>query len=262
MAPAVPESEPVDELEALFREINGERLARTFPPGSANYEHRLGFALGRLREGRRIAEYLRGRYPHVLGAERPGRAPAVLDVGSGNGGMLLPWAAGGAEAWGLDLSPRQELPEVARKAGLPGPVHAVTGRGESLPFPDDVFDLVLLVETLEHLDRPRAVGREIVRVLRPGGLCYVVTPARLRFLFAPDPHEGIRGLLLLPDRLQAWLFDRLDRGKSYDVVHTYWTVAGILRTLPGLEMAEITSKHWAGPLRRFDWDWIVARKPG
>ena len=98
-------------------------------------------------------------------------------------------------------------------------------------------------------------------MLRPGGICYVTTPPRLRFLFGRDPHYGLPGLLLLPDALQRRLFEGLlRRGEPYAVTHTFWSVAGVLRTLPGLELAEVTSKHWAGPLRRFDWDWIVASK--
>jgi len=242
------------ELDAVFRRVNAEHLARSFPAGSANHEHRLEFALGRLREGRRAAEYLARRYPEVLGGE-----PAVLDLGCGNGGMLLPFAAVGARAVGLDLDPRPEIGAVGRAAGLA--VETVAGRGEALPFADDSFDLVLFVETVEHLEAPRRTGREIVRVLRPGGICYITTPPRLRFLFGRDPHYGLPGLLLLPDALQRRLFEGLlRRGEPYAVTHTFWSVAGVLRSLPGLELAEVTSKHWAGPLRRFDWDWIVASK--
>ena len=99
-------------------------------------------------------------------------------------------------------------------------------------------------------------------MLRPGGLCYVTTPPRLRFLFRGDPHYGVPGLLLLPGPLQRRVFEGwVARGEAYDVEHIFWTAAGVLGTLPGLELAEITSKNWAGPLRRFDWDWIIARKP-
>jgi len=250
---------PIPDLEAVFRRINAAHLAWSFPPGSPNHARRLEFSLGRLREGLRAAAYLAERYPDALEPARLGRSPAVLDVGCGNGGMLLPFAAAGVRAVGLDLDPRPEVGAVAREAGLA--VESVAGSADDLPFPDGAFDLVLFVETVEHLEQPRRAGREIVRVLRPGGLCYVTTPPRLRFLLGRDPHYGLPGLLLLPDGLQRRLFEGLLRpGQPYEVVHTFWSVAGVLRTLPGLQLTEITSSHWAGPLRRFDWDWIVARK--
>lgn len=253
----------MDGLDELFRRVNGARLEADLPPGSPGREGRIEFSLTRLTEGRKAAAYLAGRYPEVV---RPGAR--VLDVGCGNGGMLFPFVERGCRGWGLDLGLHPEVVEVAAAAGLL--VLHLQGRGEALPFPDAACDLVVLAETLEHVPRPRALGREVARVLRPGGLVYLTTPPRLRFLFGPDPHYGVRGLLLLPDPLQRFVFERLVAGggvggrrrERYDVAHIFWTSAGILRSLPGLELAEITSKNWSGPLRRLDWDWIVARKPG
>lgn len=246
----------MSDLDRVFREAAGAHLLEA---GSAGYEGRVEFALHRLEEGRKVAAYLTERYPEAVASGSPGGS-AVLDLGCGNGGLLLPWAEAGHRCWGLDLELHPEVAAVAREAALPL-AHA-QGRGEALPFPDGTFDLVLLAETLEHVERPRSLGREVVRVLRPGGICYVTTPPRLRFLLGRDPHYDLPGLLLLPDRLQRLLFERLlYPGEEYAVVHTFWSAAGVLRCLPGLEMAEITSKHWAGPARRLDWDWIVARKP-
>lgn len=45
------------------------------------------------------------------------------------------------------------------------------------PYPDHSFDLVTGFEIIEHVrDNPRAVLREIKRVLKPGGLAYLGTP--------------------------------------------------------------------------------------
>lgn len=244
----------VSDLESVFRRVNQAHLRAALAPGSAGYEGRLTFALERLREGRKVHAYLADRYPDVL---RPGAR--VLDVGCGNGGLLLPFAEAGHRCWGLDVTLHPELAETAGAAGLP--LRQAQGRGQTLPFLDGAFDLILLAETLEHLAAPRLVGREVVRVLRPGGLCYVTTPPRLRYLLGRDPHYDVPGLLLLPDRAQRLLFERvLAPGEAYAVVHTFWTAAGVLRCLPGLRMAEITSRNWAGPARRLDWDWIVGRK--
>src|SRR5262249_31358454 len=48
-----------------------------------------------------------------------------------------------------------------------------------LPFRSETFDLVLLLEVIEHLpDIPHSL-REIARVLKPGGTAIVTTPNRL-----------------------------------------------------------------------------------
>jgi SAM-dependent methyltransferase len=50
---------------------------------------------------------------------------------------------------------------------------------ESFPFKDESFDLVTMLEVIEHLPNiPRAIG-EIARVLKPGGFAIVTTPNRL-----------------------------------------------------------------------------------
>ena len=56
----------------------------------------------------------------------------------------------------------------------------VLGVAERLPFRASAFDLVLILETLDHCQSPAATVEEILRVLKPGGtLCveqYVTTP--------------------------------------------------------------------------------------
>jgi SAM-dependent methyltransferase len=66
--------------------------------------------------------------------------------------------------------------------------HGEDVRGDllALPFPDDVFDGVLLTEVLEHCTDPRAAVDEVRRVLKPGGLLLVTSP----YIW---PEHGIEG---------------------------------------------------------------------
>jgi SAM-dependent methyltransferase len=54
----------------------------------------------------------------------------------------------------------------------------LNGAGESLPFEDEKFDLVLSHEVLEHVADDRRCLEEIVRVLKPGGRLVLFVPNR------------------------------------------------------------------------------------
>lgn len=104
----------------------------------------------------------------------------VLDVGCGNGAHSL-WAAGRpVRVVGVDynwghLQTGRALSRAQGKANLSFLFGSVE---QSLPFPDQCFDRVLLLDVIEHLYRRVEVLREIRRVLRPGGLLFVSAPNR------------------------------------------------------------------------------------
>ncbi len=84
----------------------------------------------------------------------------VLDVGCGAFHRKFPLPHG-VRYYGLDISPRT--------------TH-VRGDGHRLPFADRSVDWVLLVAVLEHVEDPRRVLAETMRVLKPGGRVYVAVP--------------------------------------------------------------------------------------
>jgi len=56
--------------------------------------------------------------------------------------------------------------------------HILNAAGEGLPFPDNIFDLVLSHEVLEHVQNDRAAVAEMVRTLKPGGRAVIFCPHR------------------------------------------------------------------------------------
>lgn len=64
---------------------------------------------------------------------------------------------------------------------VPYSLHDVTrvdvlASAEDLPFADRSFDCIVCTEVLEHCTDPRAVMREMERVLRPDGMAFLTTP--------------------------------------------------------------------------------------
>ena len=101
----------------------------------------------------------------------PRAGALLLDLACG-GGLLAPHLAGkGYRHVGLDLS--AAALQLARAHG----VEPVRGDVLHLPFPDEVADVVVAGEVLEHVDRPLELVAEACRVLRPGGTLVVDTIA-------------------------------------------------------------------------------------
>ena len=55
--------------------------------------------------------------------------------------------------------------------------------GESIPVQDGCYDLVIMENCIDHTEEPRAVLREIYRVLAPKGTLYITVNARSRLGF-------------------------------------------------------------------------------
>ena len=107
----------------------------------------------------------------------------VLEPGTGTGLVALGLARRGARTTVLDVS--EEALEIARvtfaRAGRE--TEAVPGSVFELPFADETFDVVCNTGLLEHFqpERRRAALAEMLRVLRPDGVCVTLNPnARAR----------------------------------------------------------------------------------
>jgi SAM-dependent methyltransferase len=115
----------------------------------------------------------------LLDAARPADGPPrrLLDAGCGTGGMLVHLQERG-RAVGVDLSP--EALRLSRRRG------AAVARASlsNLPFPDRAFDALVCLDVLYHrwVGDDGAAVRELLRVLRPGGLVLLRVPA-LRWLW-------------------------------------------------------------------------------
>jgi SAM-dependent methyltransferase len=118
--------------------------------------------------------WYRGRRRIVSDAlERLALPPSsrVLDAGCGSGRMLDVLSLYG-EACGLDMNP--DSVALARRRGH---VDVQEGVVEVLPWADETFDLVTLLDVLEHTASDRQALNELRRVVRRGGHLLLTVPA-------------------------------------------------------------------------------------
>ncbi|MCC6337152.1 MAG: class I SAM-dependent methyltransferase [Myxococcales bacterium] len=118
----------------------------------------------------------------------------VLDVGCSAGYVLEAARRLGLEPVGVDLS--RFAVSLCRERGFA----AEEGRLEKLPFPDASFDVVTCKHTLEHIERPLEGLAELRRVLRPGGVAFLIVPDAAYYKLAVMPK---RGRSFRPDR-RGW----------------------------------------------------------
>lgn len=116
-------------------------------------------------------------HPHAAGdvhdmvlRQIPSGAGGVLDAACGDGTVSRALAERGYAVEAVDL------PDTAPFA-VPANVHyRSVDLNRGLPFDDRSFDLIVSIETIEHLENPAAFLRELGRVAKQGATVYLTTP--------------------------------------------------------------------------------------
>jgi len=158
---------------------------------------------------------VRGRFeygpwmPAALGYDET-RGLRVLDVGCGQGIDVYRYALAGAQATGIDLTPRHVELARAHVAAMGLEAEIVAGDAESLPFDDASFDRVSSNGVLHHTPDLPAALREIRRVLVPGGEARVIVYNRNSFHYwlTQVLYEGVLRGGLLEERSMAGVLSR------------------------------------------------------
>lgn len=117
----------------------------------------------------------------------------ILDMGCGEGTRLANIGNSNNNLFGIDISPKAI--EIAKNK-YPDFDFRV-GNLEKLAFPDEKFDMVYSAFVFEHLDDPKEVIKEGIRVLKKGGKILIAAPNFGAPNRASPPFKGNRFLKLL-----------------------------------------------------------------
>jgi len=146
--------------------------------------------------GLSLAEMIESKYFALEGK-------TVYDTAGAWGGHAYAFALHGPKCYISDLIDHKyaSLLPFVRSHDLD--VHPFLADCLKIPLPAESCDVVIGLELVEHIPAVEPFAAEIARVLKPGGVCIISTPAKLKSVYEGEPHYGIKGLALLPFRLQG-----------------------------------------------------------
>lgn len=125
--------------------------------------------------------WFRGRQRNVLSLldRYHGRSDGlVLDLGCGPGNNLEALSRYG-EVWGADGS--EQAIEICRR-WFKGRLDHIW-LPEKLPYPEKSFDLIVMLDVLEHIEDDVGALHRVLRLLKPGGVLVITVPA-LKWLWS------------------------------------------------------------------------------
>jgi SAM-dependent methyltransferase len=128
--------------------------------------------------------WYRERRALVARAIRGLRPGVALDVGAAGGGNTRVLQAAGWKAAALEYG--EEGARVCAERGI----GVLRGDATRLPLAPESLDLVVAYDVLEHIEDDATAAKEILELLRPGGILLVAVPCDPRLWSAHDVAVG------------------------------------------------------------------------
>jgi len=114
----------------------------------------------------------------------------VLDIGCAKGYLVSLLDESGVDAYGVDVS---SYAISCAPEKIKNKLFALDISKKRFPFPDNLFDLIIILEVVEHLNSFEHLSGEIRRTLKPGGHLLLTTPTPWgRHAKADKTHINVR----------------------------------------------------------------------
>jgi 2-polyprenyl-3-methyl-5-hydroxy-6-metoxy-1,4-benzoquinol methylase len=189
----------------------------------------------------------------------------LLEIGCGNGNMLVGMADLGWEVEGVDLDPAAV--QNSWRKGLK--VHV--GLLQDLRYPDDCFDAITMSHLIEHVYDPFDLLQECHRILKPCGRLALVTPninsvghriySSSWFHLDPPRHLHIFTLGSLTALLNKAGFRRIRMKTTVRDADTAYLASRSVQRTGRYQMGSRqswSSRSWGKTMQTIEWAWLKA----
>jgi ubiquinone/menaquinone biosynthesis C-methylase UbiE len=160
------------------------------------------------------------------------KGSTLLDAGAGAGIYKPLVLSKGYEYVGIDIKPRS--PDI------------IYGDVTNIPFPENCFEVVLCVDTLEHVEKDYVAIKEMHRVLKPRGMLIAHTPnsAQTHILAEfPEQSDHVRKGYTreqLEFLGRAAGFTRMDIYPTFNVLETIgWELINLMRQNSDIDLRRL-----------------------
>lgn len=143
-----------------------------------------------------LSPIYRNKVDFVLQNLDKGSGKKILDVGCGYGEYLSPLRQKGFIAFGIDID----------KGALKSQDNVICADVRKIPIKSSIFDIVVCVDVLEHVNNDDETLKEIKRILRKGGLLIITVPSS-DFPFTYDPINVFLGLFNKHISIGMWAWE-------------------------------------------------------
>lgn len=147
----------------------------------------------------------------------------VLDIGCGSGGISVAFAKHGARVVSIDLNINYTKITKVRACEEKVLLDVLHTDVCNSPFGDEVFDILVCNDVVEHIKDINKFFSEISRLLKSNGIIYIETHNKLSpYIIFSDPHSGLPFVVLLPKRIAdpfVWRWSRIKNSLYYNATY-------------------------------------------
>lgn len=144
---------------------------------------------------------------------RLGSYSSLLDVGCGefHWSKLLAPHMSSPKITGLDSDPKWATSDILKiRQNFPNAINVevVSGSADSIPLPDNSFDVVTCQTLLIHLPDPEKTIAEMKRVTKPGGIVICVEPNNMAPFLSIDSLDSVHEISKTLDAAKMYLYQQ------------------------------------------------------